>query len=137
MPSSSPYLHYWHWIASQDVCGYDFGGVIIDSTVVDVYDLCQGRNTGGWVRHTVDLRSYAGRTVYLQIRSETDDSFNSNLFVDDVSFQSWGAAGATEAASSEGATPAEGFMKAEMAQLTRAAGTAQEEPRLFPLPPPR
>jgi len=85
--SSRPYLTYWHWIASADYCGYDFGGVLINGSVVDVYDLCATENTGGWVKHIVDLSSYAGQLVTLQIRVETDSSDNSNLFVDDVSFQ--------------------------------------------------
>jgi hypothetical protein len=89
VPSSAPYLTYWHWIQSDDLCGYDFGGVMInDSTVVDVYNLCSSANTGGWVKHSVNLGAYAGQTVWLQIRSETDGSLNSNLFVDDVTFQS-------------------------------------------------
>lgn len=85
---STPYLVYYHWIASQDVCGYDFGGVIVNGATVDVYDLCQDSSTVGWVRHSVNLSSYVGQTVTFQIRAETDSSLNSNLFVDDVSFQS-------------------------------------------------
>jgi hypothetical protein len=88
IPASSSYLSYWHWIDSADYCGYDFGGVVVNSTVVDVYDLCSSTNTGGWVKHVVDLGSYAGETVWIQIRAETDDSGNSNLFVDDVAFES-------------------------------------------------
>jgi C1A family cysteine protease/predicted secreted protein len=88
VPAGSPYLAYWHWIDSEDWCGYDFGGVIINnSTVVDVYTLCSSTNTGGWVKHVVNLSAYAGQSVSLQIRTETDSSINSNLFVDDVSFQ--------------------------------------------------
>jgi uncharacterized repeat protein (TIGR01451 family) len=88
VPSGSPYLAYWHWIASEDFCGYDFGGVVINgSTVVDVYTLCEDENTGDWVKHVVNLSAYAGQSVSLQIRVETDGSLNSNLFVDDVSFQ--------------------------------------------------
>jgi hypothetical protein len=87
VPSGSPYLAYWHWIASEDVCGYDFGGVLINSTVVDQYDLCSSANTGGWTKHVVNLSAYTGQSVSLQIRAETDSSYNSNLFVDDVSFQ--------------------------------------------------
>jgi hypothetical protein len=88
VPPSRPYLAYWHWIASQDVCGYDLGGVIINSTVVDVYDLCTSADTGGWIKHVVNLSAYAGQSVSMQIRCETDSSGNSNLFVDDVAFQS-------------------------------------------------
>lgn len=88
VPACAPYLSYYHWIASQDACGYDFGGVIVNgTTVVDVYNLCTAQNTGGWVRHVVNLSAYAGQTVYIQIRAETDESYNSNLFVDDVVFQ--------------------------------------------------
>jgi hypothetical protein len=88
VPVGSPFLGYWHWIASLDSCGFDFGGVIVnDATVVDVYNLCTSTNTGGWVKHVVNLSAYAGQTVSLQIRAETDISENSNLFVDDVAFQ--------------------------------------------------
>jgi uncharacterized repeat protein (TIGR01451 family) len=87
VPTGNSYLAYWHWIASEDACGYDFGGVLVNSTVVDVYNLCIPYETGGWVKHVVNLGSYAGQTVLLQIRAETDSSLNSNLFVDDVAFQ--------------------------------------------------
>jgi hypothetical protein len=88
VPAGSPYLAYWHWIASEDVCGWDYGGVIVnDTTVEDVYDLCISTNTGGWVKHVVNLSAYTGQSVSLQIRAETDGSLNSNLVVDDVAFQ--------------------------------------------------
>jgi len=90
--SGAPYLVYWHWIASADICGYDFGGVLINGSVVDAYDLCAATNTGGWVTHSVDLSAYAGQSVTLQIRAETDSSDNSNLFVDDVSLQATASA---------------------------------------------
>lgn len=85
--NSTPYLAYWHWIASEDICGYDFGSVRVNGTVIDEYDLCSSSNTGGWVHHVVNLSAYVGQTINFQIRSETDASLNSNLFVDDVSFQ--------------------------------------------------
>ncbi len=92
--SANPYLAFWHWIASEELCGgYDAGGVIINgSIVVDQFDLCTPANTGGWVKHVVDLSAYAGQTVPVQIRAETDYSNNSNLFIDDVSFQATSAA---------------------------------------------
>jgi subtilisin family serine protease len=86
IPNDKPYLHYWRWIGSDDVCGFDFGGVLINSTVVNVYDLCSGTNTGGWQKHVINLNAYKGQTVTLQIRVETDSSLNSNLFIDDLSF---------------------------------------------------
>ena len=92
VPPDRPYLTYYHGIGSEDGCGYDFGGVLIDGAVVDVYDLCADSSTSGWVRHVVNLSDYAGQTVALQIRVETDGSLNSNLFVDDVAFSSSAAA---------------------------------------------
>ncbi len=88
MPAGAPYLTYYHWIASADACGYDFGGVLVNGAVVDVYTLCTSTSTGGWVKHVVNLGSYANQSVMVQIRSENDSSLNSNLFVDDVSFES-------------------------------------------------
>ncbi len=50
VPPSAPYLSYWHWIASEDECGYDFGGVLVnETTVLEVYSLCDASETNGWV----------------------------------------------------------------------------------------
>ncbi len=89
VPAAAPYLTYWHWIASQDSCNNDFAGTIIDrTTVVDAYTLCGATTTEGWTRHVIDLRAYAGQSVAVQIRAETNATLNSNVFIDDVSFQS-------------------------------------------------
>jgi hypothetical protein len=85
IPAGASVLSYWAWIASADACGYDFGGVLVNSTVVNQFNLCSSTATGGWVRRTVNLSAYVGQTVALQLRVETDDSLNSNLFIDDVS----------------------------------------------------
>lgn len=105
VPSGTPYLAYWHWINSEDACGNDFGGVLVNGSVVDAYDLCTATNTGGWVKHTVNLGAYAGQTVTLQLRVETDESLNSNLFIDDVSFQA-SAGTILSPAAPNGPTPA-------------------------------
>ncbi|MCX7683628.1 MAG: immune inhibitor A [Anaerolineae bacterium] len=77
-------LTFWEWIGSEDLCGYDFARVRINNTNVATINLCEEYNTNGWVNRTVDLSTYAGQTVSLQIRVETDSSLNSNYFVDDV-----------------------------------------------------
>jgi serine protease len=87
IPAGTPYLAYWHWIASADYCGYDFARVRINGTNVHSYDLCESANTGGWVKKVVNLSAYANQTVTLQVRVETDGSLNSNLFLDDFAFQ--------------------------------------------------
>jgi hypothetical protein len=77
-------LKYWKWIGSQDVCGYDFGRILINGSAVYSFDLCTSTNTNGWVTETLDLTSYIGQNVELTFLAETDGSNNSNLFIDDV-----------------------------------------------------
>jgi hypothetical protein len=88
VPAGGPYLAYWHWIKSTDICGNDLGSVVINGFTVNQYDLCGFEQTSGWVKHVVDLDAYAGRTVEIRIRVETNSLIASSLFVDDVSFQS-------------------------------------------------
>jgi secreted trypsin-like serine protease len=85
IPRQDPVLHFWYWISSGDLCGYDFGGVVVDGVVVDKFDLCTTTQTGGWKLRTVNLTSYAGQTVTFQIRAETDKVEPSTLLIDDVS----------------------------------------------------
>lgn len=126
VPPGRPYLTYWHWIASEDTCGYDFGGVIINDAVVDVYDLCGSAATYGWTKHSVNLSAYAGQQVAMQIRVETDSAFNSNLFVDDVAFQA--TATTLAAGSSTGDDPAAILVTKQLRRVPRgnpAPGNAQ------------
>jgi hypothetical protein len=90
--AAAPHLAYWHWIGSNDYCGYDKATVRINGVIVDSYNLCYQTATGGWAKHAVNLSAYAGQSVTLQIRARTDSSFNSNLFIDDIGFQSAPAA---------------------------------------------
>ena len=88
VPANAPYLTYWHWIYSEDICGYDFGGVGIEGNWFDSYDLCSSTSTNGWVRHATNLSAYAGQYIQLDIVATTDGSGLSSLYIDDVSFQS-------------------------------------------------
>jgi hypothetical protein len=92
VPGSASYLHYWHWIESEDVCGYDFASVRVDDVPVETYDLCAASNTDGYAEHVVDLATYAGQRIRLQIRVTTDSDWTSNLYVDDVSFEAGASA---------------------------------------------
>jgi thermitase len=92
VPGSYPFLAYWHWIESDDLCGYDFARVRINGAVVQSYDLCGATSTGGWVQHTVNLGAYSNQSVTIRIEAETDYSLNSNLLIDDVTFSGAGAA---------------------------------------------
>jgi len=87
IPVGAPYLVYYQWLQSEDICDYDLAGVLINDNAVDAYDLCYIQNTYGWVKHSVNLSAYIGQSVKLQIGVVTDDILNSNLFVDDVSLQ--------------------------------------------------
>ncbi|HRJ43991.1 MAG TPA: PA14 domain-containing protein, partial [Caldilineaceae bacterium] len=89
VPSDSSILRFAYWIASEDQCGFDFGGVVLNGgTVVEVFDLCAAQATDNWAWRFVDLHAYAGQQVSLQIRAETDSTLNSNLFVDNVHWSS-------------------------------------------------
>ena len=88
VPPDRPFLTYYHGIASEDACGYDYGRVLVDGAVVEQYTLCRNSNTPDWAYRVVNLSAYAGRTVALQFRATTDGSLNSNLLIDDVAFNS-------------------------------------------------
>lgn len=118
VPTDRPYLTYSHFLASEDYCGYDLAGTLVNSMVVDVYDLCQDTNSTVWSRRSVDLSAYRGQTVALQIRVETDGSLFSSLYVDDVGFSASPAAAQTQSAAPQ-SPPGE---------LTGRAGPAPQAP---------
>ncbi len=84
IPNGNSKLKYWEWVGSEDNCGNDFARVRINSTTVQTIDLCVDNANSGWVERIIDLSSYAGQTITLHFRVETDASLNSNYFVDDV-----------------------------------------------------
>jgi hypothetical protein len=85
--SANPYLAYWYWIDSSDSCGNDTGWVLINNAVVQTHQLCHNTNSNGWTRNVINLSSYAGQSVILQIKVLTNSSANSNLLLDDILFQ--------------------------------------------------
>ncbi len=87
VPGGTPYLGFWHWIASADSCGWDFMDLYIGATIVDELDLCSTNNTGGWVHRVVNLSAYSGTSVSLKFEVYADLSGNSNWFLDDVAWQ--------------------------------------------------
>jgi hypothetical protein len=91
LPPGELELTYWRWIASDDSCGYDFGTVRVNGTIVQQFNLCNAENTQGWQPAQVDLTPYAGQTAMIQFRAETDVSAVSNLYIDDVVLESHGA----------------------------------------------
>ncbi len=79
-------LTFYYRIGSQGSCGVDYAEVRVNDDVVAEYDLCNDNLTTDWVAETISLSRYAGQTVSLEFFAETDDTDNSNFFVDDVSF---------------------------------------------------
>jgi hypothetical protein len=94
IPADKPYLSYWRWIASVDACVYaDFILVqVFDDNPLSAVDtvedtqLCGDTGTGGWVRVVYDLRAHAGTVQTIRFEVFTDQTLNSNVFIDDVSF---------------------------------------------------
>jgi subtilisin family serine protease len=93
IPVGKPaYLTFWHWITSEDYCGYDYGYVQVFANnslrTLQRYSLCNSASSGGWRAQALDLSTFAGQTVRLEFYVANDRSLISNLFVDDVSLRS-------------------------------------------------
>lgn len=104
-----PYLVYWQWIVSNDVCGYDYGGIGIDDEWYASYTLCSPTTSDGWERQVINLSEFAGETVLLDFAVYNDSTIASQLLIDNVSFtDDAGASGETvRAASIAPTTPGE------------------------------
>lgn len=85
VPNGNAMLSFYQIIGSEDTCGQDVASVQINGTVLRSYELCSSTSSTVWTLQQVDLSAYAGQSVLLQIRAETNSSLNSNYFVDDVS----------------------------------------------------
>ena len=80
------HMSFWYWTNSEDICGFDFGYITINSLIIQSLNLCSGTNTGGWVQNSLDLSAYNGQTVNLEFRIATDESLISGWVIDDVIF---------------------------------------------------
>ena len=78
-------LRLWYWIGSGDECGWDYGYVKVNSSILHTWNLCYDTNTYGWVPLDINLNAYNGQTVTLSIEVQTDESWPSGLLIDDVS----------------------------------------------------
>jgi len=87
VPGAGNTLSFYYWSASSDYCGFDLAYVYINSTTVHSIDLCESTNSNGWVEAQVSLAAYANQSVTLQFYVDTDGSFNSSLYLDDISFK--------------------------------------------------
>lgn len=85
VPTGGATLRYAYQIKSTDSCGYDYGYVQANDTVLLKYNLCKTNVTTGYVQGSVSLNAYAGQTVTLKFRATTDSSLFSDFYVDNVS----------------------------------------------------
>ena len=83
--ASAPYLHFWYWAASEDVCNYDYFYVGVNGNYFYSETLCSSNSTGGWVERVLNLSAFAGTGKTVQFKVVTDGSGNSNMFLDDIS----------------------------------------------------
>jgi uncharacterized repeat protein (TIGR01451 family) len=81
-------LSFWYWSASEETsCGLDTAYVKVGQTVIGEINLCASQDSDRWIKRTLDLSAFTGRTINLMFSVQTNDSLNSNLFLDDVSFE--------------------------------------------------
>jgi hypothetical protein len=84
---SLPYLTYYQWISTvEEACYFDLAWIQVDGFDAASYYLCSPLNTGGWVKKSINLSTYAGKAVLLRIGIENDYYLTSNLFLDNISF---------------------------------------------------
>jgi hypothetical protein len=81
-------LSFWYWSASEETsCGLDNAYVMAGQTAIGEINLCASQDSDRWIKRTLDLSAFAGRTINLMFSVQTNDSLNSNLFLDDVSLE--------------------------------------------------
>ncbi len=89
-------LDYWYRIESEDLCGYDAGQILAiagdKKTALRSFDLCRDQQTQEWVHDQIDLTRFAGQTITLAFRADTDIFMRSSLFIDDVTLYIGGTA---------------------------------------------
>jgi len=55
IPATDPAVSFWYFISSEDSCGYDGAALVIDSTVVEMIDLCASANSTNWTAKSISL----------------------------------------------------------------------------------
>ncbi|TDA66384.1 MAG: hypothetical protein D9V45_05495 [Chloroflexi bacterium] len=87
IPVGRSILHYWFASGSTDICNYDYFKIFIGVTAVLTETLCDSTETNAWVHRTLDLTAYAGTAQTIEFYIETDFLNFSNVFLDDISFE--------------------------------------------------
>ncbi|MHB8113775.1 MAG: S8 family serine peptidase [Bellilinea sp.] len=87
IPVGRSILHYWFASGSTDICDYDYFKIFVGGTPSFSETLCDTTETNAWVHRTLDLTAYAGTAQTIEFYIETDFSDFSNVFLDDISFE--------------------------------------------------
>ena len=89
VPVDQPFLTFWSYFVSQDVCGTDPDDLVGDYLVVTInndriifWPVCEPEN-GPWVKRTVDLNAYKGNLTWVKVEYTSDLTIPSAAYVDD------------------------------------------------------
>lgn len=70
--------------SSETECTFDIGTVVINGVTQATIPLCSATATSSWTMATIDVISFAGRTVIFGINVQTDSLSPSSQFIDDA-----------------------------------------------------
>ncbi|HAL16891.1 MAG TPA: hypothetical protein DCP32_09105 [Anaerolineaceae bacterium] len=87
IPVGRSILHYWFASGSEDVCEYDEFSISAGGNQLVSEWICSTNEANNWIHRTLDLTAYAGTTQTIRFMVSTDGSLNSNVFLDDISFE--------------------------------------------------
>ena len=87
VPASATKLTFWHRISSGDQCGFDTAAVFLGTTRIYNVDLCTTSSGTTWKQQTVNISSFAGKTLALKFAVTTDEALLSSWYVDTIAFE--------------------------------------------------
>ncbi len=114
IPVGRSILHYWFASGSTDICNYDYFKIFIGVTAVLTETLCDSTETNAWVHRTLDLTAYAGTAQTIEFYIETDFLNFSNVFLDDISFETSTALSGSAVNGSSDPLPVDGSASARL-----------------------
>jgi hypothetical protein len=81
-------LYYWNRVKSNEAsCDADLAHLLVNDVTASNFALCASATTTDWQPRTLDLGSYAGQSIVLKFRVQTNATTASSLFLDDFAFK--------------------------------------------------
>ncbi len=114
IPVGRSILHYWFASGSTDICDYDYFKIFVGGTLRFSETLCDTTETNAWVHRTLDLTAYAGTAQTIEFYIETDYLDFSNVFLDDISFETSTALSGSAVNGSSDPLPVDGSASARL-----------------------